>query len=132
MTPLIALFARVGLPERFRRAAALVTSVIAVAALCGLLWTCWIRSHDAAVIEDHEAGITAKVTEATTAADNAANANDAKLGAENARADEQLRSTIDAAEKANPEAVRRDAGPATRDVLGKLRERTPPARPAKP
>jgi FtsZ-interacting cell division protein ZipA len=51
MTFLIALFARSTLLQPFARQLAWLTTIIAVVALCGLLWTCWLSSHDKAVIE---------------------------------------------------------------------------------
>lgn len=68
MTPLIALFARWGLPERFRRAAALLTTGLAAAVLCGLLWTCWLNKHDNAVIDKHEAKVTQAIATASASA----------------------------------------------------------------
>lgn len=125
---LIGIFARMGLPERFRRLAALVTAIIAAAALCALLWTCWLNNHDSEVIDQHEAGITKQVTEATTAANATANANDTKRQADNARADEQLRGAIDDAEAKHPEAARAAAGPVTSAALDRLRARQAKAR----
>lgn len=130
MAPLIALAAKIGVPEPLRRTVAMLTAIIALTALCGLLWTCWLNKHDDTVIEQHEAGIEKQIGEATNAANEAANANDTKRQADNARADEQLRGAISDAEAKHPDEVRRDAGPATRDVLGKLRQRAPTPRPS--
>jgi hypothetical protein len=127
---LLPILARVGVPERFRRAVALIGTVIAVAGLCALLWTCWLRSHDAEVIDTHEAGISEQVTTATTAANDVATANDAERRANDARVDESLRKAIADAEKANPVEVRHDAGPATRATLERLRQRAPAPRPS--
>lgn len=127
---LIPLLARVGVPERLRRAVAIGTTFVAVAALCATLWTCWLNDHDDAVIDSHEAGITEQITTSTNAANDVANTNDAERRADDARVDESLRKAIADAEKDNPVEVRHSAGPATRNVLGELRERTPPARPS--
>lgn len=126
----IPILARVGVPERLRRAAAIATTVAVVATLCGLLWTCWLNKHDDKVVEQHEAGITEKITTATNAANDVANTRDAERRENDARADEQLRKVIADAEKDNPVEVRHSAGPAVRNVLGKLRERAPSPRPA--
>ena len=90
MTFLIALFARWGLPESIRRPLALASTIIAVAALCGLLWTCWLGKHDTAVVEKHEAAITQAVATQSAAAATAA-----------ASAASQTRSTV---ENTNDEA----------------------------
>lgn len=72
MTFLITLFARWGLPEWIRRPLAIATAIIAVAALCGTLWSCWLDKHDDEVIENHEAKITEQVIEASASASIAA------------------------------------------------------------
>ncbi|WP_310534596.1 hypothetical protein [Novosphingobium sp.] len=72
MTLLITLFARWGLPEGLRRPLALLTAFVAVAGLCALLWSCWLSSHDAEVIDEHEAAVTAQVIEASASASIAA------------------------------------------------------------
>lgn len=124
---IFALIARLGVPQRLI-GPVLGTGAVLLLALCAWLW---LRSHDAKVIDTHEAGITEQVTTATTAANDAANANDTKRQADNARADEQLRGTIDAAAKDHPEEVRRPAGPAVSGTLDRLRERqTSPRAPA--
>lgn len=127
---LIPLLARVGVPERLRRAVAIATTIVAVAALCGLLWTCWLNKHDDKVVEQHEAGITEQITTSTNAANDVANRKDAERRANDARIDESLRKVIADAEKDNPVEVRHDAGPATRATLERLRERAPPSRSA--
>lgn len=125
---LLPLFARLGVPESLRRPVAVATTVVAVAALCGLLWTCWLRDHDRDVIDRHEAGIEKQIGEATGAANETANANDTRRQVENARADELTREAIRDAEAQHPDEVRRDSGPATRNVLGELRKRAPSPR----
>lgn len=72
MTFLIAIFARWGLPESVRRPLAILTAFVTVAGMCALLWSCWLSSHDAEVIEDHEAKVTAAVIEASASASIAA------------------------------------------------------------
>lgn len=72
MTFLITLFARWGLPEWIRRPLAIATAIIAVAGLCGTLWSCWLDKHDDEVIENHEAKITEQVIEASASASIAA------------------------------------------------------------
>lgn len=107
MTPLIALFARWGLPEWVRRPLAIATAIIAVASLCGLLWSCWLRSHDAEVIADHETKVTAQVIEASASASIAAveaaavaksevEAGNAKARAAAAKSDDPLRDGLKA------------------------------------
>lgn len=126
MTWLLTLFARWGLPEPVRRPLAIALGLIALLATLTVLKGC----YDRAVEHRYEAKVAAQVTKATDAANDAANTNDAKRHTENARADEQLRSTIDAAAKDHPEAARSSAGPVTTGVLGKLRERQASPRPA--
>lgn len=65
---LIGKFALWGLPESLRRPLALLTTGLAVAALCGLLWTCWLGKHDDAVIEKHEAKVTQAIATASASA----------------------------------------------------------------
>lgn len=83
----------------------------------------WLWRHDRAVIERHEAPIAKQITEATTAANDRANANDAARQAENARADEQLRGAIRDEQSSNPEAARASAGPVTSRAIDELRRR---------
>lgn len=127
---LVPLIARVGVPERFRRGVAIASTVIAIAGLCALLWTCWLGKHDRGVIDNHEAGIDAQVTLHTNAANDVANTNDAVRRENDARADEQLREVIRDAQEKHPVEVRHDAGPAVRNVLGELRQRAAKASPA--
>ena len=72
MTLLIALFARWGVPESVRRPLALVTTVLAVAALLGLLWTWWLRGHDKAKIAEYEGAVQQAVATASASASAAA------------------------------------------------------------
>jgi hypothetical protein len=99
-------------------------------ALAALAVVLWFRAHDAAVIDNHEAGITEKVTTATNAANDVANTKDAERRENDARADEQLREVIRDAQAKHPEEVKHDAGPATSAVMRRLRERAAASRPA--
>lgn len=127
---LIPLLARVGVPERARRAFAIAATVVVAAALCGLLWTCWLNNHDDTVIDQHESVINEKIATSTNAANDVANTRDAERRENDARADEQLREAIRDAEAKNPVEVRHAAGPATRATLDRLRQRAPSPRPS--
>jgi hypothetical protein len=60
MTFLIPLFAKIGLPERFQRAAAIATTILAAIALLAVLKTCYDRS----VVERHQAKVEAQASKA--------------------------------------------------------------------
>lgn len=89
MTFLIGLVARLGVPERFRRAAAIAATIIAALALLAVLKGCYDRS----VIRDHEADREAAADGAReTAADE--RVNDAATDSANER---ELHHAIDTA-----------------------------------
>lgn len=123
---LFAFIAKLGVPQRLI-GPLLGASAVLLLALC--VWT-WLRAHDGRVIEAHEAPIAAEVAAKTKAATDRANEADAERRANDARADEQLMEVIRDATEKHPAEVRHDAGPAVVGVLGKLRERQAPARPA--
>lgn len=116
---IFAAIARLGVPQRL--IGPLLGGVAVL--LLGLCVVLWLRTHDAKVIERHEAPIAKQITEATTAANDRANANDAARQAENARADEQLRGAIRDEQSSNPEAARASAGPVTSRAIDELRRR---------
>lgn len=121
MIALIALFARWGLTERVSRIAAGVVVSFAIFALCALLAAIWLHFHDRAVVREHEAGVTAAVSAATSSAEAVANTNDQARALERAAADQDLRKAIDHAETTDPERVRAAAGPAVNAVAERLR-----------
>lgn len=121
---LMALFGRWGLGERVQRILAVGTAVVAMAGLCGLLWTCWLHRHDRRVIDDHEAGIAQDMAEDIDRAEHAAAEGDKERQAEAAMADADNRKAIDDAGQDHPEDVRGAAGPAVNAVADRLRNRT--------
>jgi hypothetical protein len=116
--------------EGLKRAMALGATIIAVAGLTVLLATCWLRSHDRKVIEDHETGISKKITTATEAANATADAKDASRRTIMASDQAEIRKAIDDAEQQHPDEVRRPAGPAARAAADGLRGRAAKARSA--
>ena len=100
ITFLIAKFARLGLPEPLRRGFALVTACLAVLALTGLLWTCWLRSHDKAVVAEHELEIAEQIGQATEAAN-----------ADAAEAAAVTKGQVEAGNKAAQDAAAKSADP---------------------
>jgi len=68
----IGIVARLGVPERFQRAAAWIALALALVALLTASWLTWLHFHDKAVIEKHEEGITAEVATRKAEADAAA------------------------------------------------------------
>ncbi|MGL5734935.1 MAG: hypothetical protein ACRCYS_08710 [Beijerinckiaceae bacterium] len=46
----------------------MATTILTAIALCGLLWTCWLRSHDKGVIAKHEAKVTEAIATASASA----------------------------------------------------------------
>jgi hypothetical protein len=121
---LIAKFASMGLPESVRRPLAVVSTGLALAALCGLLWTCWLRSHDSKVVEAHELEIAQEVAEQIDQAEHAAVAADQQRQAAAVAIDAANRKAIDDASAKKPESVRGAAGPAVNAVADRLRART--------
>lgn len=117
---IFAFFARLGVPQR------LIGPLLGLVALIvlGVAVTLWFRAHDRAVIDHHETGITKQITEATTAANDAAMKNDAARRANDARADERTKGAIDDAAKRNPEAARAGTGPVSRAATDELRKRS--------
>lgn len=87
------------------------------------VWFTWLHFHDAKVIAEHEAPITAAIAQATERANEAANAADTARQIDNARRDEGLRDAIAEASRAAPSEVARPAGPAVNAVAKRLRER---------
>ena len=83
---LFAFFARWGFGERVSRVLGYAAAVIGAAVLLGLCWAIWLHHHDRGVIGRHEAVIEARVTAATQAANDTANANDTRRQVEDARA----------------------------------------------
>lgn len=98
-------------------------AAIALLILAALLWTLWLRSHDAKVIDTHEAAISSDVAKATNAANDTANINDAKRQADNAAASQQTKDAMSHAEETHPEAAHAPSGPVTRASLDSLRNR---------
>ena len=98
VTPLIALFARLAVPERLQRPLAYLTGAIAAVALLWLLKGCYDRS----VIRNHETAITAQVQ--------------TKAAAANANAAGAVSDTRNAVQKGNDDA--RKAASAGTDPLG--------------
>ncbi len=89
MTFLLAIFARWGVPERFRKALAIVLAVVTLVAALAILKGC----YDHEVIKRHQAKIQAQASEAReTAADE--RANDA---ATNSASEKDLHNAIDTA-----------------------------------
>lgn len=123
---LVTLFAKIGIRDRFQKAAAWLTAIIGtilLAVLCWLLILWMIQRHDARVIDAHEAHIgalaTAKADEATQAAD------DADAGRRAAMAETQAETTkaLNNAEAKDPEGAKAAAGPVSRAAADSLRNR---------
>ena len=114
---MIAAFLALSRPVRI--ALAILAGVIAL----GLIAILWLRAHDRAVIDNHEAKITTQIGQATTAANEAANANDAKRAATNAVDAARNEEAIRHAEEQHPDEVRRPSGPAVNAITDRLRER---------
>jgi len=121
---LFALFVRWGFGERVSRMLGYATTLICGAALLGLLWTLWLHRHDRAVVERHEAKIEARVTAATQAANDTANANDTRRQVEDAKAAVLTEEAIRHAEAEHAAEVRLPAGPAARVAADSLRNRS--------
>lgn len=86
-----------------------------------LVWQAWLYFHDKGVIEDHEAEVTAEVSETTLEAERTANRND-----EGRRVIREIhtRELVQAREDAiheSPDETDAVAGPAVRAVLRELR-----------
>ena len=83
----------------------------------------WLHFHDRGVIDRHERHIEARVTAATQAANDTANANDTRRQVEDAKAAVLTEEAIRHAQEDHPAEVRLPAGPAARAVSEQLRNR---------
>jgi hypothetical protein len=86
----------------------------------------WLHFHDRGVIDRHEAKIEARVTAATQAANDTANANDTRRQVEDAKAAVLTEEAIRHAEAEHPAEARAPAGPAARAAVDSLRRRAAP------
>ena len=100
-----------------------IVAAVALVVAAMLAWNHWLNKHDTAVVAKHEATISDQVSQATQAANDTANANDAKRQAENAAASQQTKDTIAHAEEKDPEAAKAAAGPIARAAVDSLRNR---------
>jgi hypothetical protein len=124
MTFIVAILARWGVPERFRRALAMLVAAGLAIALLAALWGLWLRSHDEGVVERHETAITTKVQKRTEAADLAAEQADQVRAEQRAADSAATRKAIDDAEHQDPVETRAAAGPAARAAAESLRRRS--------
>lgn len=128
MPLLFALFARWGFGERVSRMLGYATALIGAAALLGLAWAIWLHRHDRSVLDRHEAAIAGQVTAATQAANDTANANDARRQVEDARAAVLTEEAIRHAQEDHPAEATAAAGPVSRAAVEQLRRRAAAAR----
>lgn len=118
VTGLIALLARQGVAPRFQRPLALASTAVLAAALCGLLWTCWLRAHDRDVIANSEIKVTEAVATASASGSAAA-----------AAAAETTRTTVEMTNEAARSAASGSADP-LKSGLDRLRREKGSARSA--
>lgn len=107
------------LPAPIKAAWATLAGVV----IGGLAIIAWLHFHDKKVVEQHEAGIAAKVAAATQAANDVANTNDTARQVENAKAAILTEEAIRHAEQDHPAEVRAASGPAVNAVAEQLRHR---------
>lgn len=112
--------ALLALPRPIRAAIAGLAAAIAL----GIAAALWVHFHDKSVVRQHETEVSAQVGAATDAANETANANDARRQLENAKAEVLTQEALRHAENEHPAEVRRPAGPAVRAVADQLRRRT--------
>jgi len=113
---LLPLALRMGVPARLARP--LVVGALVLLAILAL------GAGKCALVQDHEAKVTAKITRSEIKAERRANASEAADRAADEANAHILEKEIANAVQAKPEEARRPAGPAVNAALGELRRRT--------